>query len=52
MEAIIVLFVGLLFGFWGMSVCESKNRTTWKGFVSGFMLGIIGIAICYSLDKK
>lgn len=51
---IIFLYVvcPFLFGFWGMNICDNRGRTPWKGFVAGFIGGIIGIFFCYALDDR
>jgi uncharacterized membrane protein HdeD (DUF308 family) len=42
----------LAFGYWGYNVFENKNRQGWKGFLWGFFLGLIGVAITYMFSKK
>lgn len=45
----IILFA---FGLWGSIVMGNKNRSSFWGFVLGFLFGILGIIVCYSYTKK
>lgn len=42
----------LLLGLWGSIVMGKKNRSSFWGFVLGFLFGILGIIVCYSYTKK
>jgi uncharacterized membrane protein HdeD (DUF308 family) len=42
----------LAFGYWGYNVFENKNRQGWKGFLWGFFLGLIGVAITYMFSTR
>lgn len=42
----------LAFGLWGYKNFEDKNREPWRGFLWGFFLGLIGVAITYMFSTK
>lgn len=52
MEVIVVLIIGGLLGWWGSAVMAKKGRSPLAGFLLGFILGIIGVVICYIHSDK
>jgi uncharacterized membrane protein YeaQ/YmgE (transglycosylase-associated protein family) len=48
---IIVLFVGLIFGYIGIAIAENKNVDSTAGFFLGFFLGPIGLIIVALLNS-
>jgi len=49
---ILTLIIWILLGIWGLNIMKTKNRSELAGFIYGFILGLIGILICYLHPKK
>lgn len=49
---IISFVVLLIIGIIGASMSEKRNRSTFGGFLLGFLLGLIGLAIIAIVGKK
>lgn len=49
---IVMLTIWILCGFIGGAICDEKNQPYASGFLIGFLLGVIGIAICLLMPKE
>ena len=50
--SLLQILIILAFGHWGYKNFEDKNREPWRGFLWGFFLGLIGVAITYMFSTK
>lgn len=47
-----MIIVLSLLGWWGSNVMDKKGRSGLVGFLLGFLLGILGIVICFMHTNK